>query len=114
MNKIGFYLRSAVGDDDEIKNQREALESYVQKMAALRPDWGNIAKVFIDSPASGLSLTSPRLQPLLRAGESGEIDVVMVSNLARISRSPTASLEALARLRGAGCNVFSLDQMSFV
>src|SRR5579862_9804567 len=67
--------------------QREACEAYIKSQAS--EGWRLLQKHYDDAAYSGGNLNRPALQKLLRDMETGEIDVVVVYKIDRLTRSLT-------------------------
>lgn len=89
--KIGLYIRVASAcsmdrPDLYMDLQEKLLRDYVNLMnrEALR---GNIVEVCSDLGCSGMNTDRPAFQKMLSKIESGEINFVLTTDIARISRS---------------------------
>ena len=89
--KIGIYVRVSTEEQAEnpegsIKNQEERLREFV-KLKSLGCAFGEIREVFVDAGISAKDMNRPAFQRLLRKIESKEIDLVLVTELSRFTRS---------------------------
>ena len=84
--------------------QREACESYIKSQAS--EGWQPILKRYDDPAYSGGNLDRPALQRLLKDIEAGQIDVIVVYKIDRLTRS----LADFAKL----VEVFDAKSVSFV
>jgi DNA invertase Pin-like site-specific DNA recombinase len=89
--KVGFYLRVSTEEQAEnpegsIKNQEERLKLAL-KFKNSEGNFGELQGVYCDAGRSGKDMNRPELKRLLKAIEVGEINMVMVSELSRLSRS---------------------------
>lgn len=89
--RISFYIRvsteeQASNPEGSIKNQEERLRMAV-KLKNMEGHFGDIVSVYIDRAKSGKDTNRPELQKLLMAIRKRETNLVMVSELSRISRS---------------------------
>jgi DNA invertase Pin-like site-specific DNA recombinase len=80
-NITAIYTRLALADDTAIKAHERKLLDY-----AKRNGYGNCA-CYRDNGQSGLSPSRPSLQAMLDDVKSGGIGVVIVLDLARLSRN---------------------------
>src|ERR671912_1952991 len=96
MKRDGPVLRCAIytrvstehGLDQEfnsLDNQREAAEAYVKSQA--HEGWRCLPMAYDDGGFSGGTMDRPALQRLLAAIRSGQIDVVVVYKVDRLTRS---------------------------
>jgi site-specific DNA recombinase len=84
--------------------QREACEAYIKSQAS--EGWRALPKRYDDAAYSGGNLERPALQRLLKDLEDGQVDVVVVYKIDRLTRS----LTDFARL----VEVFDARKVSFV
>jgi DNA invertase Pin-like site-specific DNA recombinase len=100
--KAGTYFRSATGDPRQFEEQeRECAE------LALQHDLDVVAN-FRDG-GSGTTGDRPGLKALLEAVRKREVDVVLVADLARLSRSSLVLAEILALCERTGTRVLATD-----
>src|ERR1700722_9272529 len=90
-HKIGLYIRvsteeQASNPEGSIKSQEQRLRQAVGFRNQEKP-FGEVTRVFIDRAKSGKDTNRPELQSLLSAIRAKEIDLVMVTELSRLSRS---------------------------
>ena len=89
--KIAFYIRVSTEEqaknlEGSIKNQKERLFQTV-KFKSLDQEFGEVVGVYIDRAKSGKDTNRPELQRMLLDIEGGRVNLVMASELSRISRS---------------------------
>ncbi len=112
--KIGMYIRVSTEEQAEniegsIRNQEQRLRDQVAYKNE-QGIFGEICGVFIDRAKSGKDTNRPELQKMLRLIESGEINLVMVTELSRISRSIKDFAEIWAMMKNIGCGFMSLRE----
>jgi len=112
--RVGYYIRVSTEEQAEnpegsIKNQEERL-----KMAlALKnsgESFGELGGVYCDAGRSGKDMNRPELQRLLKDIEAGRINMVMVSELSRLSRSIRDFSQIWEFMQGHGCIFLSLRE----
>lgn len=85
--RVGLYTRvstdNQLGDEGSLETQEARLRASVASRQAPHL----VARVFREEGASGKSLDRPQLQEMLAAVRAGQLDVVMVTRLDRLSRS---------------------------
>ena len=81
--KIGLYLRTAQKDDEAIKRQEELNLSYCKYKG-----YSNIVKTYIDNGYSGITENRPAYKKMIRDIRNGKINVIVVSNMDRLTRQP--------------------------
>lgn len=112
--RIGAYIRvsteeQADNPEGSIRNQEMRLRETV-KLRNMEGNFGKIEKVFIDRAKSGKDTNRPELQKLLLAIRRKEIDLVLVSELSRLSRSIKDFSEMWELMKLHGCNFMSLRE----
>jgi DNA invertase Pin-like site-specific DNA recombinase len=88
---IGLYVRVSTEEQAEnpegsIKNQEARLREYVKLKQMVSP-FGEIKEVFIDAGISAKDMNRPALQGLLNKIRSRDIDMILVTELSRFTRS---------------------------
>ncbi len=89
--RIAIYTRVSTEEQAEnpegsIKNQEQRLREYVNLKNLVEP-FGEITTVYSDPGVSAKDMKRPAFQKMLRAIENHEIDLVLVTELSRFSRS---------------------------
>lgn len=112
--KIGFYVRVSTEEQAEnpegsIKNQEERLRQAVEYKNRMG-NFGEVKGVYIDAGISAKDMRRPKLQELLRAVRSGEIDLIMVTEISRLSRSIRDFVEMWDLMQAHGCRFSSLRE----
>ena len=91
MSKVYGYCRLAFADREAMTEQMALIDVYCQRHDL------KIEKYFCDNGASGLSLDRNGLNKLLEVLQEG--DIVVVRDIARLSRSSSQCLELLERIK---------------
>jgi site-specific DNA recombinase len=112
--KIAFYVRvsteeQAQNPEGSIRNQEERLRETV-KLKNSVSHFGEIVSVYIDRARSGKDTNRPELQKLLSDIEKEEVDLVMVTELSRLSRSIKDFAEIWELMQRHGCGFLSLRE----
>jgi DNA invertase Pin-like site-specific DNA recombinase len=107
--RCGIYTRKSTEHGLELEfnsldAQREACEAYIKSQAS--EGWRVLPKRYDDAAYSGGNLDRPALQRLLKDMEAGQVDVVVVYKIDRLTRS----LMDFAKL----VEVFDKKNVSFV
>ena len=89
--KIGIYLRVSTEEQAEnpegsIKNQEMRLRDFV-KLKNHDTNFGEVLEVFCDPGISAKDMNRPQLQKMLQKIKTGEINLVLVTELSRLTRS---------------------------
>jgi site-specific DNA recombinase len=111
--RLGIYIRvsteeQAANPEGSIKNQEERLRAVV-KLKNMEKAFGQIKAVYVETK-SGKDTNRSELQKLLLAIRKREIDLVMVTELSRISRSVKDFSEIWDLMRANNCGFFSLRE----
>ena len=109
-NSIGLYIRvsteeQASSPEGSIKNQEERLKSQV-KVSNL----GKVFEIYTDRAKSGKDTKRPALQKMLRDISDKKINLVMVSEISRLSRSVKDFTHIWELLNQVGCKFLSLRE----
>lgn len=88
--------------------QREACEAYVKSQAG--EGWNLIRTIYDDGGYSGGSMERPALQSLLADIEKGQVDVVVVYKVDRLTRSLTDFAKIVERFDKRGVSFVSVTQ----
>lgn len=112
--KIAFYIRvsteeQAQNPEGSIKNQEERLRDAV-RFKNMENNFGEVVEIFIDRAKSGKDTNRPALQKMLHAIKLKKINLVMVSELSRISRNMKDFAEIWELMKSCECGFFSLRE----
>jgi len=112
--RAGFYIRVSTEEQAEnpegsIKNQEERLNYAAQMRTTDVLPWRKIG-VYCDAGLSGKDMRRPELKRLIRDIESGEINMLMVSELSRLTRSNKDFAELWEFLQANKCGFMSLRE----
>jgi site-specific DNA recombinase len=114
VRKVGFYLRVSTEEQAEnpegsIKNQEERLKLAL-KFKNIDGSFGEFQGVYCDAGRSGKDMNRPELKRLFKAIETGEINMVMVTELSRLSRSIKDFSQIWEFMQAHGCAFLSLRE----
>jgi len=112
--KIAVYIRvsteeQALNPEGSIRNQEDRLKEYVKRKNEVF-HFGEIVETFIDRGLSGKNTNRPALQRLLQLILDDEINVVMVTELSRISRNLKDFNEIWELFKEKKCSFISLRE----
>jgi len=112
--KIAFYIRVSTEEQAEnpegsIRNQEDRLRSAVEYKNR-HGNFGEIVGVYVDPGISAKNMKRPKLQELLKAIRNKEIDLVMVTELSRLSRSTRDFIQMWDLMNEHGCGFTSLRE----
>lgn len=90
--RVGCYLRVSTEEQARIQegslvSQRKRLEEYVGHENRKNAGWGSIVEVYCDEGLSAKDMNRPEFQRLLNDVKHGRVNVVLATELSRLSRS---------------------------
>jgi site-specific DNA recombinase len=103
MKRCAIYTRNATASArgqvaDSPEAQREACRRFIET----QPGWRAIPLTYVDVGFSGADIDRPALQRLLFDVGAGAVDVVVVHDVTRLTRSPPAFRTLMKRFKKAG------------
>lgn len=112
--RIGLYIRVSTEEQAEnpegsIRNQEDRLRQAVEYKNRMG-NFGEITGVFVDAGISAKNMKRPMLLELLREVRGGEIDLIMVTEISRLSRNIKDFVEMWDMMRAHGCRFSSLRE----
>lgn len=92
MKRIALYIRVSTEEqariqDGSLVSQRNRLEEYVEGQNRRESGWGAIAGVYVDEGRSAKDMNRPEFQRLLNDVRLGKVNLILASELSRMSRS---------------------------
>lgn len=112
--RIGFYIR--VSTEEQAESPEGSLRSQEHRLREAvayknrNGNYGEVRGVFIDPGISAKNMKRPKLQELLAAVRNGEINLIMVTELSRLSRNTRDFIEMWDMMRAHGCRFLSLRE----
>ncbi len=90
--KIGIYLRVSTEEqarvqDGSLVSQRQRLLDYVEAQNRIREAWGEVSDVYCDEGKSGKDMNRPEFKRLLQDVKHGRVNLILSTELSRLSRS---------------------------
>ncbi len=112
--RICIYLRVSTEEQAEnpegsIKNQEQRLREFVRLKNSVE-SFGEVVAVFTDPGVSAKNMNRPGFQKMLHAIGQGEVDMVLVTELSRFSRSTKDFTMLQEYLEEHGCKFMSLRE----
>ena len=112
--KIASYIRVSTEEQAEnpegsIRNQEERIKDAVQYRNR-NSNYGEIVQTFVDPGISAKDMKRPQLQAMLKAIRSGEVNLVIVTELSRLSRNTRDFIQIWDLMREVGCRFSSLRE----
>ena len=112
--RVAFYIRvsteeQAQNPEGSIKNQEHRLRQALEYKQSLGR-FGDLKGIYTDAGISAKDMRRPKLQELLRAIKNQEIDLVMVTEISRLSRNTRDFIQIWDLMREHGCRFQSLRE----
>lgn len=111
VKRVGIYCRQSVDRGDEYGStdaQREAISAYVASQRSL--GWIAVETRYDDRGESGSTLDRPAFQRLLQDVDAGDVDIVAVYKIDRLSRSLLDFTQLMRRFEEKGVEFVSVTQ----
>ena len=111
--RIALYIRNSDQKQDTeegtVKNQEQRLREFV-KLKNLSGNFGKVAGIYTDRSISGKNMQRPAVQQLMGDVESGKVNLILMSELSRISRNMRDFLQFWDFLKDYKCGLLSLRE----
>lgn len=112
--KIAYYIRVSTEEQAEnpegsIRNQEDRLRQALEYKNR-QGNFGELVGVYVDAGISAKNMKRPKLQEMLKAIRNKEIDLVMVTELSRLSRNTRDFIQMWDMMRDLGCRFTSLRE----
>ena len=91
-NRVGIYIRVSTEEqarimDGSLVSQRARLNEYVEAQNRRQAGWGEVVDSYCDEARSGKDMNRPEFQRLIADVRSGRVNLVLATELSRLSRS---------------------------
>lgn len=92
MKKVALYIRVSTEEQARIQegslvSQRQRLNEYVDGQNRRTKNWGFVSGVYVDEGKSAKDMNRPEFQRMLQDLRLGKIDLILATELSRLSRS---------------------------
>lgn len=92
MRRIGIYLRVSTEEqvriqDGSLVSQKQRLLEFVESHNRREKNWGEVLEVYCDEGRSAKDMNRPEFQRLLTDVKLGRINLILATELSRLSRS---------------------------
>ncbi len=114
-HKIGLYLRvstdeQAARHEGSLDNQKHRLMSFVDIKNVQDPAWGKVVETYVDDGISAKDTKRPEFQRMMRDIRKGKINLILVTDLARLSRNILDFCILLEDLKKASAKFLSIKE----
>ena len=115
MKSVGIYIRVSTEEqariqDGSLVSQRNRLEEYVEGQNRREAGWGKIVGVYVDEGRSGKDMRRSEFQRLLQDIKTGKVNVIMATELSRLSRSIKDFCELWEMFKKYGTSLITLRE----
>jgi site-specific DNA recombinase len=112
--RVAYYIRVSTEEQAEnpegsIRNQEDRLRQALEYKNR-QGNFGELVGVYVDAGISAKNMKRPKLQEMLKAIRNKEIDLVMVTELSRLSRNTRDFIQMWDMMRDLGCRFTSLRE----
>jgi site-specific DNA recombinase len=92
MKRVALYIRVSTEEqarvqDGSLVSQRKRLEEYVDGQNRRGRGWGQIVDIYVDEGRSAKDMNRPQFQRLLTDVRTGKVNLILSTELSRMSRS---------------------------
>ena len=114
-HKVGIYVRVSTEEqaqvvDGSIDTQQHRLKSFIDVKNVQETAWGKIVDSYVDDGFSAKDTRRPAFQRMMRDIKSGKINLILVTDLSRLSRNIMDFCILLEDLKKANAKFLSLKE----
>lgn len=114
-HKIGIYVRVSTEEqaqvaDGSIESQQHRIKSFIDIKRLQEKDWGKIVDTYIDDGYSAKSTNRPAYQRMIRDLKLGKINLILITDLSRLSRNISDFCELYKELGKYKANFLSIKE----
>ena len=115
MKKIGVYIRVSTEEqariqDGSLVSQKNRIIEYIEHQNKISKDWGQIFEFYCEEGKSAKNLNRPEFRRLLSDVQSGQINLIISTELSRLSRNIRDFCEVWDLLKKHSCNFITLRE----
>lgn len=91
-HKCGIYLRVSTEEQAQVQegsleSQRHRINSFIEYKNSQQPGWGKAIEIYADEGLSAKDTRRPAFQKMMRDIREGKINLILVTDLSRLSRN---------------------------
>src|ERR1035437_9972310 len=114
-HKIGAYIRvsteeQAAAIEGSLDNQRYRLKVFLDLKLAQDKSWGDIIEFYVDDGYSAKDTRRPAYQRMMTDIKKKKIDLILVTDLSRLSRNIFDFCKLMGDLENVGAQFLSLKE----
>ncbi len=115
MRRVGIYLRVSTEEQARIQegslvSQKNRIIEYVEHQNKMNSNWGSIIEFYCDEGKSAKDMNRPEFRRLLSDVQAGRINLIISTELSRLSRSIRDFCEIWDLLKKHSCNFITLRE----
>ena len=115
MKRVGIYLRVSTEEqariqDGSLVSQKNRIIEYVEHQNKMNPNWGSITEFYCDEGKSAKDMNRPEFRRLLSDVQAGRINLIISTELSRLSRSIRDFCEIWDLFKKHNCNFITLRE----
>ncbi len=89
--KVGYYIRVSTDEQAQVlegslDSQKHRLNSFIDIKNLQEPNWGKHIETYLDDGFSAKDTNRPAYQKMMRDVRAGKINLILVTDLSRLSR----------------------------
>lgn len=114
-HKIGIYVRVSTEEqaqvaDGSIESQQHRIKSFIDIKRLQEKDWGKVVDTYIDDGYSAKSTNRPAYQRMIRDLKLGKVNLILITDLSRLSRNISDFCELYNELGKYKANFLSIKE----
>ncbi len=114
-HKIGIYVRVSTEEqaqvaDGSIDNQQHRIHSFIEMKRSQEKTWGKVFETYIDDGFSAKSTNRPAYQRMVRDLKLGKINLILITDLSRLSRNISDFCDLYKELGKFKANFLSIKE----
>ena len=115
MKRIGVYLRVSTEEqariqDGSLVSQKNRITEYIEHQNRMKANWGSVTEFYCDEGKSAKDMNRPEFRRLLIDVQAGRIDLIISTELSRLSRSIRDFCEIWDLFKKHNCNFITLRE----
>lgn len=114
-HKIALYLRvstdeQAIRHEGSLDSQKHRLNAFIDVKNVQQSDWGKVVETYIDDGISAKDTNRPAFQRMMKDLRKGRINLILVTDLSRLSRNIMDFCVLLEELRTYKAQFLSIKE----
>lgn len=115
MRNIGIYIRVSTEEqvriqDGSLVSQKNRILEFIEHHNRINKGWGQVVDVYVEEGKSAKNLNRPEFKRLLSDIQSGRINLIIATELSRLSRNIRDFCEVWDLLKKHTCNFITLRE----